>query len=46
MAEAPKEKVTVYCSQWASCGWKGQRVSDRLGPQPDPCPRCGNQVVR
>lgn len=42
----PKAKARVYCTQFAQCKWKGYRVSDRLGVQPDPCPRCGNQVTR
>lgn len=44
--KTPKEKVRVYCSQWASCGWKGNRLSDRIGVQPDPCPKCGKDVLR
>lgn len=40
------KKVRVYCSQYAQCGWKGRRLSDRLGVQPAPCPKCGYEVVR
>lgn len=40
------QKVRVYCSQWASCGWQGIRISDRLGVQPKPCPQCGREVQR
>lgn len=46
MKPTEPKKVTVYCSQWASCGWKGKRISDRLGVQPDPCPKCGKEVTR
>lgn len=35
----------VYCSQWASCGWKGYRIVEKLGTQPKPCPKCGKAVV-
>jgi hypothetical protein len=41
-----KRIVTVYCSQWASCGWVGVRLSDCLGVQPKPCPKCGKEVTR
>lgn len=39
-------RVTVYCSQFASCGWKGKRESDKVGVQPGRCPKCGKEVVR
>lgn len=42
----PLEKSIVRCSQWASCGWVGKRLSNRLGVQPAPCPKCGKEVVR
>jgi hypothetical protein len=45
--EAPLSvPVSVYCSQWASCGWKGKRRSPGLGVQPKPCPQCGKDVLR
>jgi hypothetical protein len=36
---------TVYCTQWASCGWKGKRAVEANGVQPKPCPKCGKDVT-
>lgn len=47
--QQPREKAQkrrVWCSQHVQCGWKGYRISDRLGVQPEPCPRCEGEVVR
>lgn len=41
-SEALRGKVRVYCSQWASCGWKGYRNPESQGK----CPRCGKEVVK
>lgn len=41
-----KRRHRVYCAAPIQCGWKGYRISDRLGVQPASCPRCEGQVVR
>lgn len=37
--------LPVWCSQFASCGWRGRRRVGQLGKQPKKCPRCGQDVV-
>ena len=41
-----ERKALVYCSQWASCGWRGYREFG-VGKDPvaKPCPKCGHKVA-
>lgn len=45
MATCMPRKWRVYCSQFASCRWKGYRfASTREEAIAKPCPHCGKHV--
>ena len=37
--------MRVDCSQFATCQWHGKRLVTQLGVQPEPCPKCGKEVI-